>query len=136
MSNKRNFEDYFYQLLLQKAAKHKPGTAVAQFLHSNDYMIKMKPISMFTPSTFSDMPRQDQADVLHFNGTYLCTRKEPGFVIDTYQVNNFYVEVFYQRQTEECLVMRSYYSADKIQQDYYNKLNSAHVTIENINTRA
>jgi len=136
MASIRTFEDYFYQLLLQKALKTTPCNDIAQLLHIKKHMIKLKQPGMFTPESFSEMPRQDQADVLHFNGTYLHTREEPGFMIDVYQVNNFYVEVYYQRNTDECLVMRTYYSADKIQQDYYDRLNSEHVAIEIVTARA
>jgi hypothetical protein len=46
---------------------------------------------------FKLLTEEDQLDLLHKEGVYIGKRKEAGLTILLYQLDSFYVEVFYKK---------------------------------------
>jgi hypothetical protein len=70
-----------------------------------------------TPYMFDSLAKAQQADVLQYDSNYLYTRQEPEFIIDLYQVADFYVEVYFHNSEEEFVGIRSFYIGN--QQEVY-----------------
>lgn len=51
-----------------------------------------------------------KAQLLFQEGFYLHTRSEPGIVVDLYQMQGLYVEVYFSKAHEEFLTMKNFYS--------------------------
>lgn len=64
---------------------------------------------MIVPLKFNTLSKADQADLLQLEGIYLSSRHEAELVIDRYQLDNFYVDVFYNAATEDAVAIHSYY---------------------------
>lgn len=63
-----------------------------------------------TPHFFDSLTKLQQAELLQHQSHYLYTRQEPEFLVDVYQLGDFYTEVFYHKQEESFVVIRSFYS--------------------------
>jgi hypothetical protein len=68
---------------------------------------------MVVPLKFNTLSRADQADLLELEGVYINSRYEAEFVIDRYQLNNFYVDVFYLLATGDAVSVQSFYPKQK-----------------------
>jgi hypothetical protein len=83
--------------------------AVAQLLlYFNGYIIN-KSGGMVVPLKFNTLSRADQVDLLELEGVYISSRYEAEFVIDRYQLHNFYVDVFYLTSTGNAVAVQSFY---------------------------
>lgn len=58
---------------------------------------------------FQLLSKQAQIAVICNRGVYLTTHETGSFIIDRYQVDHFYVEIFYS-QTNQGVIINSYYS--------------------------
>lgn len=63
-----------------------------------------------TPHLFDSLTKLQQAELLQHQSTFLYTRQEPEFIIDVYQLGDFYTEVYYHKSEESFVVLRSFYS--------------------------
>lgn len=64
---------------------------------------------MIVPLKFNSLSHADQADLLEWEGTYMNSRHEAEFIIDRYQLNNFYVDVFYHAATGDAIGVQSFH---------------------------
>ena len=69
-----------------------------------------------TASFFNHINRRSQADLLYHEGQFLFTRQEPQFLVDVYRLEEFFVEIYYHRQLEDFVTMRSFEDADRTPQ--------------------
>ena len=58
---------------------------------------------------FHLLSRQAQIVVFSTRGTYLSTHETPSYTVDLYQVDNFFVEIFYSNTSNE-VIINSFYS--------------------------
>lgn len=65
---------------------------------------------MVVPLKFNTLSKADQADLLQLEGIFLNSRQEAELIIDRYQLDNFYVDVFYHADTEDAVAIHSYYT--------------------------
>jgi hypothetical protein len=63
---------------------------------------------MISFQVFNLLDKHEQADVLSEDGVYLHTRQEPEFIIDLYQLNGFFVEVYYHSQQQQLMIVKSF----------------------------
>ena len=63
---------------------------------------------MTTFTLFRLLSKQEQAEMLQQEGTYLCTRQEPEFLVDLYELEDFYVETFRHRADCALVLVKSY----------------------------
>lgn len=79
-----------------------------------------------TLQEFSSLPDEQKASVLHQTGTYIGKRKLAATVVVLYQVEGFYVEVFYYeyRREIECF---SCFSGTARLDPYLVQINVAHL---------
>lgn len=66
-----------------------------------------------TASFFTHINRKSQADLLYHEGTFLYTREEPQFIVDVYQLEDFYVEIYFHKHLEDFLAMRSFEATER-----------------------
>ncbi|HEU4471038.1 MAG TPA: hypothetical protein VFR58_08145 [Flavisolibacter sp.] len=71
---------------------------------------------------FKYLEKQRKIDLLSQSGVYLCTRQEPEFTIDLYQMDSFYIEAYYYHGCEGPGYMRAFSSTDFLE-PYLNKIN-------------
>ena len=64
---------------------------------------------MVIPLKFNTLSKADQAELLQLEGVWMASRREAGFIVDCYQLNNFYVDVYYHADTDEAAAIHSYY---------------------------
>jgi hypothetical protein len=64
---------------------------------------------MVVPLNFNTLSRVDQADLLLAEGIFLNSRNEAAFIIDQYQLHDFYVEVHYDNNTNDAVAVKSFY---------------------------
>jgi hypothetical protein len=64
---------------------------------------------------FSRLTVAQQADALLREGFFLDTRDEPGFFVDMYQLHGMYIEIYYHKEQENLVVVKSFYSSEDIQ---------------------
>ena len=64
---------------------------------------------MVVPLNFNTLSRTDQADLLLAEGVFLNARCEEAYVIDRYQLHDFYVDVYYDAETDEAVAVKSFY---------------------------
>lgn len=64
---------------------------------------------MVIPLHFNALSQADQADLLQAEGAFLNTRLEDEFIVDRYQLRNFYVDVFYRADSYDPVVVKSFY---------------------------
>lgn len=60
-----------------------------------------------TIKLFNLVSKKEQADLLEERAGYLCTRQEPEFIIDLYEMEDFFIEVYYHRTQEELVVVKT-----------------------------
>ena len=65
--------------------------------------------AMVVPLKFNTLSKADQADLLQLEGIYLSSRWETEFIIDRYQLDTFYVDVYYQASTGDAVLIQSFY---------------------------
>jgi len=70
---------------------------------------------MLTPAIFNDLNKKDQADLLQFEGSYQYTRQDAEFIIDLYEMEGFYVEVYFHKEHDELILIKSFYLNAKSQ---------------------
>ena len=70
---------------------------------------------MMTMRLFNLLSKKEQADVLEDEGVYLYTRQEPEFVIDLYEIQGFFVEVYYHKCQKEFIIVKSFQSDEQPQ---------------------
>jgi hypothetical protein len=59
---------------------------------------------------FNQLSLSQKTQLLFQEGFYLHTRSEPGIVVDLYQIQGLYVEVYFSKAQEEFLTLKSFYS--------------------------
>ena len=64
---------------------------------------------MVVPLNFNTLPKADQADLLQAEGVFLSSRQETDLIIDRYQLNNFFVDVYYFAETGDAIAVQSFY---------------------------
>lgn len=69
---------------------------------------------MTTFKLFNLLSKQEQADLLLEEGTYLHTRQEPEFLIDLYEIEGFFVEVYYHKRQDELIIVKSFRSGEQV----------------------
>ncbi|MGZ3861165.1 MAG: hypothetical protein ACXVMS_16635 [Flavisolibacter sp.] len=65
--------------------------------------------------TFMQSDRKNIGKILAARAVYLVSRQEPKFFIDLYQLENFYVEVFYHRKNQNQLYVQAFTEVEKLQ---------------------
>jgi hypothetical protein len=68
---------------------------------------------MVFPLKFNTLSKTDQAELLQLEGVYLSSRKEAELIIDRYQLDSFFVDVYYDVATEEAVCIQSFYPTQK-----------------------
>ena len=63
---------------------------------------------------FKYLEKQRKIQLLFENGVYLCTRQEPEFTIDLYQIDSFYIEAYFHHGCEGPGYMRAFSSTDHL----------------------
>ena len=63
---------------------------------------------------FNRLTIAQQADAILKEGYYLDTREEPGFFVDMYQLHGMYIEIYYHKNQEDFVVMKSFYSSEDV----------------------
>lgn len=66
-----------------------------------------------TASFFNNINRKSQADLLFREGNFLFTREEPQYLVDVYSLEDFFVEIYFNRQLEDFVTMRSFEASDR-----------------------
>lgn len=69
---------------------------------------------MINSTTFYQLSYQQQADMLLDNATFLLSRNEGNFLVDMFELDDFLVEVFYQKENEDLVSVMVYNTAEKI----------------------
>ena len=73
-----------------------------------------------TFSTFNILPQDMQADELLDSGVYLdLARQTQRLNIELYALHNFYVEVYFDKLTEDPLLLRAFESLKELE-DYFH----------------
>ena len=57
---------------------------------------------------------KEKVEFLQSNAVYLCSRQEPEFIIDLYQLDNFYVEGFYHKRRRALVQIHCFSSTDQL----------------------
>ena len=70
---------------------------------------------------YNCLSKEKKTALLHSEGVYLCSRQEPEFIVDLYQLHEFYVEVFYHERINELIDLVSFKSNDPLKA-YFNKI--------------
>lgn len=63
-----------------------------------------------TPYFFDSLTKLQQAEILQHQSNFLYTRQEPEFVIDAYQLGDFYTEVYFHKNEDNFVVIKSFYA--------------------------
>ena len=63
---------------------------------------------MLSPDTFNALSTRQKTDVLLQQGSFLYTRDEPAFSVDGYKLDDFFVEIFYSKDTLPKAIFRSF----------------------------
>jgi hypothetical protein len=64
---------------------------------------------MVVPLNFNTLSRADQADLLLAEGVFLGSGSEGGFIVDRYRLHDFYVEIYFNNDTNEAIAVKSFY---------------------------
>jgi hypothetical protein len=67
---------------------------------------------------FNTLSKADQADLLEAEGVYLSSRRESEYLIDLYQLNDFFVEVHYHLASD-AVTVQSFYQKQQHQSPIY-----------------
>ena len=70
---------------------------------------------------YNRLSLREKAEIMRYEGVYLCSRQEPEFVVDLYQIDHFYVEAFYHERKKEIVQLLSFSSTDPLQA-YFSKI--------------
>jgi len=70
---------------------------------------------------FKLLSEREQLDILHAEGTYIGKRKEGKTSILLYQLEGFYVEIFYQKHRSQIQSIRSFTSTIPLE-PYLNQI--------------
>ena len=63
---------------------------------------------------FQLLNRKRQMKVIWEEGTLIGTRSTIFYAIELYQVEGFYVEIFYKKEEQEFVLIRSFESTDRL----------------------
>ena len=63
---------------------------------------------------FKYLEKELKKRLLYKNGVYLASRRESEFLIDLYQVDSFYVEVYFLEEDEEIGYIRAFSSINEL----------------------
>jgi hypothetical protein len=79
---------------------------------------------VLTPTLFKSLTNRQQADLLLHYGEFVHTMEEMEFIVDLYLLQDFYVELYFHKTEDNCIILRSYYSKDNYKpeetaQNYY-----------------
>jgi hypothetical protein len=66
-----------------------------------------------TATFFSQINRKSQAELIYHQGDFLYTRQEPQFIIDVYQLEDFFVEIYFHKHIEDFVTIRSFEATDR-----------------------
>lgn len=72
------------------------------------FLSTLQPLTM---AQFSAMEQADQEAIVAGRGVLIAMRQEPEFVIQLYQLENFYVEFFYHQISKQPVAVRSFSDA-------------------------
>ncbi len=61
---------------------------------------------------FNCLTTLQQADYLSSQGYYMHTRKEPGFIVDMYQLPGLYVEIYFDKTEQDFVFIKSMYPTE------------------------
>jgi hypothetical protein len=86
-------------------------------------------MSIFT--LFNLLTKQEQADMLLEEGSYLHSRQEPEFLIDLYRLEDFYVEVYYHKRQNTLVVVKSFYACGKDDEPAHDCVTSMSIAWKN-----
>lgn len=64
---------------------------------------------MVVPLKFNTLSKTDQAELLQLEGIYLRSRHENDLVVDRYQLDTFFVDVYYDAATGDAVTLHSFY---------------------------
>jgi hypothetical protein len=67
---------------------------------------------------FNTLSKADQADLLEAESVYLSSRRESEYLVDLYQLNDFYVEVHYHLASD-AVIVQSFYPRHQQQPPIY-----------------
>ena len=76
---------------------------------------------------FLQLNETEQVELLWYNGEQIGRRKENDYLILLYQVEAFYVEVFYHRKERVIKKYMSFDCADKRLNSYLDKIDITHI---------
>ena len=77
---------------------------------------------MMTLYDFEELDVQDQADSLCEHGVFLSERKNERYLILLYQIDGFYIEVYFNKDKGKIVRFRSFLSPDQLF-PYLKKIN-------------
>lgn len=63
---------------------------------------------------FNLLDKTTQELLVHQQGIFLAVRQEPEFVIRLYQIDSFYVELFYHQVRQHPVCIKSFINPDKL----------------------
>lgn len=69
---------------------------------------------MINSTAFYQLSYEQQADMLLASATFLVSRNEGSFLVDMFELDDFLVEVFYQKESEELVSVMAYNSSEKL----------------------
>jgi hypothetical protein len=67
-----------------------------------------------TSAQFDRLSIDDQESMVFTHGAFIGVRQEPEFIIQLFQLNSFYVELFYHQVKERAIATRIFNDADKL----------------------
>ncbi|WP_207493590.1 hypothetical protein [Aridibaculum aurantiacum] len=70
---------------------------------------------MITISMFSQLKMKEQADMLYQHGVYVGKQRNALYSIVLYQLDSFYVEVYYRKYRFSIVKIHCFCSIDKLQ---------------------
>ena len=73
-------------------------------------IFKYEKFNVMVSVHFNQLSLNQKAQLLFQEGFYLHTRSEPGILVDLYQMQGLYVEVYFSQAQEEFLTLKSFYS--------------------------
>jgi hypothetical protein len=80
-----------------------------------------------TLTEFTNLPPEQQIDVLRRNSVYLCNRKTDNYTHFLYQADAFYVEVTYDHATNKIINLLGFQST-LLLEPYLNKIKLKHIS--------
>lgn len=65
---------------------------------------------MVIPLQFNTLSTADQAELLQLEGVFISSRQEADLIIDRYQLDAFFVDVYYNAVTDDVVSIQSFYT--------------------------